>query len=356
MQQELLQSVIQLNHDMASRSVGEYNIFSVLGIQAKEVLTCRFLADLMNPRGQHGQGATFLRLFLDNVLGMPVNSDEELNHAVVTTEYLIDRERRIDIVIELGQRFIPIEVKIYAGEQKSQCYDYYTFARTKDKHAKVVYLTLSGYFPSKYSKESDGKCVPDEDIVCISFKDDIKRWCEKCKQISNLQMQSILSQYIDTIERLTDSIDKELMTMIANDLASSAEKLKAGKSIADSVKSAQIMVMRAVMDEFVEQMKPLQEKYHLERESQFNWYEYPECADLSFYDTYTTYPGINYVVKDATLIWGYLPTGTTKVTDDVPKFKIFNDAAIALADEETRTEFVRECVQRIEESLLRFLK
>ena len=65
------------------------------------------------------------------------------------------------------------------------------------------------------------------------------------------------------------------------------------------------MVMRAVMDEFVEQMKPLQEKYHLERESQFNWYEYPECADLSFYDTYTTYPGINYVVKDATLIWGY---------------------------------------------------
>ena len=41
---------------------------------------------------------------------MPVNSEEELNHAVVTTEYLIDREWRIDIVIELGQRFIPIEV------------------------------------------------------------------------------------------------------------------------------------------------------------------------------------------------------------------------------------------------------
>ena len=420
MQQEFLQSVIQLNHDMASRSVGEYNIFSVLGIQEKEVLTCRFLADLMNPRGQHGQGAIFLRLFLDDVLGMPVNSEEELNHAVVTTEYLIDQERRIDIVIELGQRFIPIEVKIYAGEQKSQCYDYYTFARTRNKHAKVVYLTLSGYFPSKYSKESDGKCVPDEDIVCISFKDDIKHWCEKCKQISNLQMQSILSQYIDTIEQLTDSTDKERITMIANDLAASAEKLKAGKSIADSIKTAQIMVMRAVMDEFVDQMKPLQEKYHLERESQFNWYEYPECADLSFYDTYTTYPGINYVVKDATLIWGYqmwlrieiehslfagfclfdpnadheeakgdqvdsfdedtfqsvenvlkisqadvsgwwaiwryLPTGTTKVTDDVPNFKIFNDAAIALADEDTRKEFVRECVQRIEESLLRLLK
>ena len=89
----------------------------------------------MNPRGQHGQGAAFLRIFLYDVLGMPVNSREELKHAVVTTEYLIDRERHIDIVIELGQRFIPIEVKIYAGEQESQCYDYYTFARTRDKNA-----------------------------------------------------------------------------------------------------------------------------------------------------------------------------------------------------------------------------
>ena len=60
LQQELLKSVIQLNHDKAFPSAGAYNIFSVLGIQGKEVLTCRFLADLLNPRGQHGQGAAFL--------------------------------------------------------------------------------------------------------------------------------------------------------------------------------------------------------------------------------------------------------------------------------------------------------
>lgn len=51
-----------------------------------------------------------------------------------------------------------------------------------------------------------------------------------------------------------------------------------------------------------------------------------------------------------------MPTGTTKVTDDVPNFKILNDAAIALADEEARKEFVRDFIQRIEESLLRLLK
>ena len=73
LQQELLQSVVQLNHDMASRTVGEYNIFSVLGIQGKEVLACGFLADLMNPRGQHGQGAAFFLMM--SIIGCQVQID-----------------------------------------------------------------------------------------------------------------------------------------------------------------------------------------------------------------------------------------------------------------------------------------
>mgnify|MGYP004570106591 FL=1 len=35
----------------------DYNIFSVLQIQSKEVLICRMIADLLNPRGQHGARA-----------------------------------------------------------------------------------------------------------------------------------------------------------------------------------------------------------------------------------------------------------------------------------------------------------
>ncbi|TAH59676.1 MAG: hypothetical protein EWM50_07655 [Gottschalkiaceae bacterium] len=39
-------------------------------------------------------------------------------------EYPIDEDRRIDIVIACASRFIPIEVKIHARDQYSQCYDY----------------------------------------------------------------------------------------------------------------------------------------------------------------------------------------------------------------------------------------
>lgn len=34
----------------------DYNIFSVLQIQSKEVLICRMIADLLNPRGRMAQG------------------------------------------------------------------------------------------------------------------------------------------------------------------------------------------------------------------------------------------------------------------------------------------------------------
>lgn len=45
-----------------SQSVS-YNIFQVLRIEDKEVLICRFLGDLLNPKGSHGCGVLFLKHF-----------------------------------------------------------------------------------------------------------------------------------------------------------------------------------------------------------------------------------------------------------------------------------------------------
>lgn len=133
--------------------LSEYNIFNVLGITAKEVIMCRFLADLLNPEGQHACGILFLKSFLQNVLKEYRMSDTLLTHTDVFTEYVINDERRIDIVIQNAYFLIPIEVKIYAGEQEGQCYDYYK----KAQNARIVYLTRFGDIPSEYSrKKKDG--------------------------------------------------------------------------------------------------------------------------------------------------------------------------------------------------------
>ena len=134
---------------MPDHSKSNYNIFRILEVAEKEVVMCRFLADLLNPEGQHGCGILFLKSFFNDVLRENRVSDTLLAHTDVIKEFAIDHERRIDIVICNTHFFIPIEVKIYAKEQKGQCYDYFEYAKKFDEHTRIVYLTRFGNEPTE---------------------------------------------------------------------------------------------------------------------------------------------------------------------------------------------------------------
>ena len=92
-----------------------FNIFKVLGIENKEVLVCRLLGDLLDPCGTHGLKEKPLKLFLKQ-LQRDFTSDEIENASVVLEDKTNDN-RRADIVIFIGNDVIPIEVKIWAGDQ-----------------------------------------------------------------------------------------------------------------------------------------------------------------------------------------------------------------------------------------------
>lgn len=129
---ETLCDVYKIIEDYTKNKQSSYNIFKVLEMESKEVLMCRVLTDFLNPSGFHNKGAKYLRIFLTDILEM--DEAETLCHTVhVLKEYPITQERRIDIVILAENTFIPIEVKIHAREQKAQCYDYYQFAKKKEK-------------------------------------------------------------------------------------------------------------------------------------------------------------------------------------------------------------------------------
>ncbi|MDR0585590.1 MAG: PD-(D/E)XK nuclease family protein [Treponema sp.] len=157
----------------------KYNIFKVADIAHKEVIMCRVLADLMNPQGKHGQSSRYLRLFWETIASkLPGRPVLDIENTRVTTEYVIDENRRIDITLEDGMIFVPIEVKIWAPDQSKQIADYFGYAQTKNKAARipVLYLTVDGHEPVDYSKAGVGK----DSYVCLSFKDDILPWLEVC--------------------------------------------------------------------------------------------------------------------------------------------------------------------------------
>jgi hypothetical protein len=75
----------------------KYNLFKVADIAHKEVIMCRVLADLMNPQGRHCQGSRYLRLFWETIASkLPSHPLLDIEHTRVTTEYVIDENRRID--------------------------------------------------------------------------------------------------------------------------------------------------------------------------------------------------------------------------------------------------------------------
>ncbi len=416
------------NHiDVLADKKSGYNIYRLLNVTNKEVQMCRILADLLDPEGAHGEGAKYLIDFFTEVLHKEV-SDVVLQDARVYKEYPITNDRRIDIVISYHGGFVPIEVKINAEDQKSQCYDYYHFARKKDPDACLVYLTRNGHSPSEYSVTgSSGDKLDSSVIYCISFEKDILSWLERIKNIAVNDMVPFINQFAGAVQDFVDTEDEEYKMQLTERIIENSEYLRTSLEIANTVNYAKAELMKDLFVEFEKQMEPLLEKYHLTLETKSRWFHYEDQATEEFYShNESTYPGLNYVISTVDLgdrlslwlrieidnrlfgglclfdygarsntgyeignqcdvisnsiwdklreyvvlpkerekdgwiiVWKYLPTGsdsTRDAIDLVPDFKKMNEAAIELADEDKRKEFVSRSIKKIEDTLLSLVK
>ena len=281
--------------------LSEYNIFDILEVASKEVVMCRFLADLLNPEGIHGYGILFLKSFLQTVLNENRINDTLLTHTNVIKELVIDNNRRIDIVIQNAHFFIPIEVKIYAEEQEGQCYDYYEYAKAFDEQTKIVYLTRFKNKPSEFSRKkiNGTEILSDDKIKCISWEHDICGWLTEILVQLKEPVKSMVMQYIDTIRMIADGRGNKVMEKTVNILYESVDYFRAGIQIEKSMKVAKLKLIQLVFQDFREEMDKIAPKYKLELEKETNYYSYSEKNHEKFYDCYSTYPGLNYVVKNA---------------------------------------------------------
>lgn len=224
------------------RSREHYNIFRVLEIEDKEVLICRFLGDLLDPKGTHGCGALFLARFF-RLLGTEAPVDTELENAEVVLEEHTDKDRRIDIVIHLSNKVYPIEAKIWAGDQDAQLYDYWAYCQRVNAE-NIYYLTPSGRMPTK-------KSVRDlEDVVRpLSFRDDIRSWLDACAEALNdrPQVQTVVKQFVEVIDRMCESTKcgEEIKQALFTDPDS--DKLRAAFGILENAE----MIRRCFQEKFI---------------------------------------------------------------------------------------------------------
>lgn len=198
-----------------------YNIFSIVGIELKEICHSAIIADLLNPKGIHGSGEIFLRAFCELIERNEYNFFKDkifsLNNVVVKTEeykgYKTENKGgRVDIALHFTtnnkERFdIIIENKIYAKDGENQLLRYKN--STDVELLPIIYLTLDGHKPEKISIGNRD----DVSYICMSYRDDILVWLNECIVLSSrfpLVRETII-QYENLIKRLTfQDMDKKM--------------------------------------------------------------------------------------------------------------------------------------------------
>ena len=272
-----------------------YNIFYDLGFMSDEVhLHSMFLANLLNPKGSHGQRGKFLEAFLKMLQKTfpAISADSlelDITNASVDVEKYIGRQTdseggRIDIYLTDGKHSIIIENKIYAVDQYHQMLRYWNYGMSQkgddtEKSFVLIYLTLDGCSPSK---ESLGEDLKENDIVCLSYKSDIRGWLDRCVELASRTplVRETINQYISTIDILTNNVmedNKELL-----DILSKEENLDA---IYDIVNNKNAVVNRIVNEEFLPKLRILAKSKGLNMGDGCieNWME-TSYAGLSFYN------------------------------------------------------------------------
>lgn len=219
----------------------DYSVLEAAIKGNEEMMHSSVIASLLDTRGAHGQKCRFLELFLGCLPERFKSFDASgartacERHIGQKTE---DSGGRVDICIENSSgQMIVIENKIFAGDQEHQILRYVEFLRGMLRNRvgvkfPVLYLTPDGHSPSDDSTQADGmQCRCGEDYVCISYKDVIVPWLDKC--INEMQEKPHLKEHLTTYR---DIIKKKVLGMdrkkdIINIIESTEKNIKAAREI-----------------------------------------------------------------------------------------------------------------------------
>ncbi|MCY4210369.1 MAG: PD-(D/E)XK nuclease family protein [Gammaproteobacteria bacterium] len=223
--------LLKSKYDELAAVTGEqFNVFSILGVETDEVRThSAFLTDLLDPQGSHRQGGAFLKLFLGLDALKSSKSEEYRNpDTFQVSKEASTAQGQIDILLESKDACIVIENKIYAQDQISQLNRYYQYAKKKfshDKQIKLIYLTLDGSLPDEKSLKAvngQGRHLRKDEVVCLSYSEDIIKWLEDCMKLQEVQrvspIREIVFQYRDLLKQLTGQLTNKRLSVELKDI------------------------------------------------------------------------------------------------------------------------------------------
>lgn len=160
----------------------DFNLFNFFRIGENKV--SEILAYFLDPKASHGQSDKFLKEFLLMFFEEEVDCDA----LHIQCEKVITDNRRIDIFIKAGNKYIAIENKIWAGDQLNQLSDYSKYLHNiSNGNYLLLYLNPYGTYPTVGSIETKllEELLYTKQFKTISYKNEIftliDRWLAICK-------------------------------------------------------------------------------------------------------------------------------------------------------------------------------
>lgn len=297
-------NAINKKYENIVQATGEgFNIFRILKLHAAENRThSAFLAELLNPKGSHGQRDVFLNLFISRFL--EVDQVFHTMSATVIVEkhigFMNDGKTeggRIDIAIkDHSGNEIFIENKIYAIDQENQLVRYYNY----NKNAKLFYLCLQG---ETVSELSCGDLKKTEHFHVITYKKEIIEWLNDCRKeaVSHPILRESITQYINLIKYLTgqtinETMNAELIGLLTKD----KDSLSASFTIANTVDAAcdkLLEKLKIIVEEEIAKELSVIGEFHInwkDKYSQFCFYKEDwQLSSICFQFQYTS-SGLTY--------------------------------------------------------------
>lgn len=250
--ESVLKQIRELKEDdeKAAKATGKnFNVFSLPGFGYNELDHSAFLANLLNPKGTHSQGAVFLRHFLKQLDSFDYENPEDFK---VAREAYVGVYGQIDILLEKEDACVIIENKIKNDpkDQDRQLERYYKYAKKErglqDEQIKLIYLTpYDGIEPREISlsREDRQRYLDIKLLILMSYKSHILKWLEDClKEVAKIApIREVLFQYQVLVKGLSGQpINKELTMKISDILIENYDLIsELESSISEAKKSMQ---------------------------------------------------------------------------------------------------------------------
>ena len=238
---EDIKTIVRKEQERKSKDPGMMELLAPFG-RHYENPNSDIIAYLLDPKAAHNHKDEYLKLFLETVGGdfRSLVESSNLQEAQVYRESAADG--RIDILIKIDNKFIILENKIDAFDQKFQLWRYYNYLIKQGISAKDIYMLYLTYFgepPSIQSLEGDGekgeKIDTQHRYKNISYDTIIIEWLDQIYETLNYNkdtlLKSAIEQYRYSVKTLTNQIDtgaymqKELLEKISSWDSSSLEEM-----------------------------------------------------------------------------------------------------------------------------------